>query len=127
MQLFHVMNLEIALVQNLCKYIVEDSAVPKQRLVTPFIMEQNATHVLVSMSCEIVFLCYCCLVYRTIPFLLCSPNSIPQHDPCTCVFCPHLKSIRIHLDPGQLLRLRVMQERIILTTSCMFAGSGMCR
>ena len=53
MQLFHVMNLMTALVQNIFQYIVEDSAVPKQHLVTLFIMERNATHVLVSVSCKI--------------------------------------------------------------------------
>ena len=43
MQLFRVMNLMIALVHQ---YIVEDSAVPKQHLVTPLIMERTTIHVL---------------------------------------------------------------------------------
>ena len=52
MQLFHVMNLMTALVE-IHQYIVEESAVLEQHLVTPLVMEQHAPNVLVCKSCEI--------------------------------------------------------------------------
>ena len=91
MQLFYVMNLMTALVE-IDQYIVEESAVLKQHLVTPLILEQHAPNVLVCKSCEIE-----CISLLLLPCLwdntsspVQSHNSRPQHDPCTCVLCPHL-------------------------------------
>ena len=87
MQPFRVMNLMTALVE-IHQYIVEESAVLKQHLVTPLIMEQHAPNVLVCKSCEIE-----CISLLLLPFLwdnTLSPvqyhNSRPQHDPCTCIY-----------------------------------------
>ena len=72
------MNLMTALVQNIYQYIVEDSAVPKQRLVTPFIMERNATHVLVCKLCEIECIPLPCLWGNTF-----TPVQSHNSRPCT--------------------------------------------
>ena len=94
MQLFHVMTLRTAPVQNIWQYTVEDIAVPRQHLVTPFIMEQNATHVVVCKSCEIQCILLPCLWSNTcFPVQLYYHNSSPQHDLCTCVFCTQLVNV----------------------------------
>lgn len=78
MQLFHVMTLRTALVQNIWQYTVEDIAVPIQHLVTTFIVEQHATNVLVCKSCEIE-----CIPLLLLPYLwdnTFSPVQLHSHN-----------------------------------------------